>query len=472
MEMIDFKAFEMNRDGSLSEASYRYEGDESTGWRILRDGDPHLELPPGYRLLRSLQCGICSTDLARHHYSYPLPQIIGHEVVAEDGEGSVVATEINASHLATGSPLAEKCPFCSRGLPTHCPDRLTLGIDRLPGGFSPWILVPTRNVAVIPDGLNMKASILIEPFAAAIHAARRLDLRGASRVGVLGVGRLGLLIIAALNVTRDASAGEFTIEAIDKNQDRLKRAAALGADETWDDASAIAAESGQSAPFDVVVEATGSVGGFQIALSLSSREVHIKSTTGLETLGFRHLTALVVDEISFGCLESVLDDGASGIADFGEQAVILGAAVSSEALERHGMQVTTVEDVGSLLRPDDGGVQADVVVVDSIEGLDLAVRPWPDIERGLVKPKGRVLVADTNQAREGLLASILDRGIRLTTSRCGDFAVAIPAMLALQGKGINLGGIITDSFPVQVLPEAFERARSPESIKVTVLHER
>ncbi|MFC1889592.1 hypothetical protein ACFL4G_07530, partial [Thermodesulfobacteriota bacterium] len=146
-------------------------------------------------------------------------------------------------------------------------------------------------------------------------------------------------------------------------------------------------------------------------------------------------------------------------------------------LDRAGLQVTTLDGVEALTgdpvrRPIAGGLQADLVVVDSIEALDRAIRPWPDLERGLVKPRGTILLADTNQERNGLLAPILDRGVRLTTSRCGDFGTAVPAMSALQEKGVDLGRIVTDIFPVQALPKAFERARSPESIKVMVLHDR
>ena len=480
MENLDFKALETRRDGSFGEASYRFEGDSTTGWRIIRNDLVHLEIPAGYHLLKSLRCGICSTDLSRHHLPFPLPQVIGHEVIAEDNGGRVVASEINASHLATGSPLAEECPFCRQGLPTHCPERLVLGIDRLPGGFSPWILVPAANIIDIPEGLDETVSVLIEPFAAALHAVRRLDLHGASRVAVLGVGRLGLLIVAALNAARDDAAGAVKIEAIDRNRDRLDQAASLGADETWSDTSDISAGPGSPPPFDIVVEATGSVEGLRIALSLASREVHIKSTTGLETFGVRHLTELVVDEVDLDRFEPGLERGSFTPPDCDGTAIILGSAASSVAarpLDRAGIQVIKFDSIDDLRRDSNRrplacDLQADIVIVDSIEALDHALRPWPDLERGLVKPRGMILLADTNQEREGLLSPILDNGIRLTTSRCGDFNKAIPAMVALQEKGFDLGGIVTDNFPAQALPEAFERARSPESIKVTVLHDR
>jgi len=72
----------------------------------------------------------------------------------------------------------------------------------------------------------------------------------------------------------------------------------------------------------------------------------------------------------------------------------------------------------------------------------------------------------------GLKTSILDDKIKITTSRCGDFLQAIPAMKTLLEAGIDLGDIITDTMPVSELPAAFERARSSNSLKVVVNHRR
>ena len=54
--------------------------------RLARDDAPYLELGPGYRLLRTSHCGICSTDLARHRLPFALPQVTGHEIVARETE--------------------------------------------------------------------------------------------------------------------------------------------------------------------------------------------------------------------------------------------------------------------------------------------------------------------------------------------------------------------------------------------------
>ena len=96
MTAHEFEAFEYGADQSFASARYRLEGDERQGWRVMRDGVEALALGPGYRALRTRVCGVCSTDLARHFLPFPLPQVIGHEVVAVDDHGRRFVVEINA----------------------------------------------------------------------------------------------------------------------------------------------------------------------------------------------------------------------------------------------------------------------------------------------------------------------------------------------------------------------------------------
>ncbi len=478
MNALDFSALEYTKDATFRQALYRYEGDAETGWRILREGKEYLVLPEGYRLLKSTRCGVCSTDLARHNLPYSLPQITGHEVIAEDESGKAVAAEINASHHATGSPLAEACPFCRQGLPTHCPDRLTLGIDRLPGGFAPWILVPEHNVVEVPTTVGSDVSVLLEPFAAAVHATEQIDLDGLERVAVLGAGRLGLLIVAALRGRREKMEGAFSIEAIDRHRERLRVAAALGADRVWEDSEAVVAGARGHPPFEVVFESTGSPLGLEVALGLASREVHLKSTTGLASMGFAHATELVVDEVALGPLGKEQALPAPSPRGPMRIALICGSGIPAEvvqAIERAGYRTVRIQGEDDLRRASEevrsGDVpQASLAVVESIESVDRLLRPWPDREQGIIRPTGRILVADVGQARVGLLSPILERGINIGTSRCGDFRRALPIMQTLLDKGIDLGALVTETLPASELPAAFKRARSPGNIKVVVAH--
>jgi len=207
----NFRAFEYTSQDSFIESEYRFTGDTPTGWTITRNGREHLALGPGYRLLRTMYCGICSTDLARIHLPFSLPQVIGHEAVAADpATGRDYVVEINDNCAARGDRSPEI--FCASGLATHCPDRMVLGIDRLPGGFGPWLLAPV-NACVPVEGLALRTAALAEPFAAALHAVGTSRPRAGDSVAVVGPGRLGLLIIAALSSCR-AAAGGFTVTAL------------------------------------------------------------------------------------------------------------------------------------------------------------------------------------------------------------------------------------------------------------------
>ena len=127
-DSISFTAPEYQADGSFRPVPYVF-ARRSGGWDILRDGVLHEQVGTGYVAVRSEICGICSTDLARRFLPYPLPQIIGHEVLGRH-EGRRVVVEINASHAARG--LATECGFCNGGMPSQCPERITLVINRLP----------------------------------------------------------------------------------------------------------------------------------------------------------------------------------------------------------------------------------------------------------------------------------------------------------------------------------------------------
>ena len=66
MSTFEFDAFDYQADQSFTRARYRFEGSPENGWHIDRDDQRILKLGPGYRALRVRECGVCSTDLARH----------------------------------------------------------------------------------------------------------------------------------------------------------------------------------------------------------------------------------------------------------------------------------------------------------------------------------------------------------------------------------------------------------------------
>jgi len=344
---MEFKAKELTKEGKLEVANYSYipiadsiEKDpfslfckysvRPSQWQIKRNGEDWMILNGNYRILQSVACGICSTDLDRVYFPFPLPQIIGHELVAryfvsgennpKSGEWHYVCVEINDSHLAHNEEKKELCAYCSKDLDPQCPARITFGIDRLPGGFAPYALAPVNSIFEIPRSLNLETAVLTEPFAAALHGVEMSSPKNGDVVAVLGPRRLGNLIIAALNGYRQRKQLNFEIVAVSRHNSQLKLAKSLGADrlinnkvkdedekhaEGKSNSDGITMVNGNEegvlhGKFDLVFDTTASPIGFELALQMckTGGVVHLKSTHGKEVMGLEQLTAMVVDEIS------------------------------------------------------------------------------------------------------------------------------------------------------------------------------
>lgn len=470
MTTVRFDALEYHADRTFAPAAYRFAGDERSGWRIERGGRPLLELGPGYRLLRVRQCGVCATDLARHWLPFPLPQVIGHEVLAVDDAGRRFVVEINASHRARAVP--HDCAFCRAGLPTHCPERTTLGIDTLPGGFGQWILAPVEACIEVPPVLPDATAVLVEPFAAALHAVQTVAPRAGDTVAVLGPRRLGMLVIAALAAVRAgrgaAGAGGFAVAAVVRRPELGALARELGADTVH-----APDEPGLRLRFDVVVDTTGAPDGLEAAVAMARREVHVKSTHGRPAGGLRHLTELVVDELAIAPLQpDMLPRPLPGSAPLrlawlaaGEPPGWLGA--------RADVRRGTPSQLAAHWAAAGGGLpRADVAVADCAAMVDAAIRPGDPAAASLLRPRGTVLLAPSaGVAGSPLLAAIATRALRLGSSRCGDFRQALALLAATPGLHRLGDRLVTHRFGAHDLARAFATAAAPACVKAVVVHD-
>lgn len=475
MTAVTFDALDYCADRTFAPARYRIEGEEQRGWRVFRDGTRVLELGPGFRLLRTRECGVCSTDLARHFLPFPLPQVTGHEVIACDADGRRYVVEINASHVARG--MSDGCAFCRDGLPTHCPQRLVLGIHDLPGGFGPWILAPIAACLEVPAAIPDSAAVLVEPLAAALNAASTATPRPGDRVAVLGPRRLGLLLVAALAAARArmrAAGSDFAIVALGRDPTLLPRAREFGATA----AHAIDGDGGKlaDASFDVVFDTTGNPDALSLAVRLARREVHLKSTHGRPSCGLARLTELVVDELALERLPDAmpapdrapwqrLRTGARPrVAWLAPQAPPAWLTEHAEVRRGDAAALAAHYDQAT-----EGLPRADVAVASAAE-IDAAIRPRAGREEALIRPRGSVLLHPATPTSSPLVAAIARRGLRLSSSRCGDFRVALAA-LAGDAELRRIGErLITHRFAAADLPRAFAVAQSRACIKAVVTH--
>lgn len=239
---------------------------------------------PGEALVRVSLSGVCGTDIELTRGYYPYAGIIGHEFVGvvescpEPGwVGRRVVGEIN---VACGS-----CEPCALGNRTHCAARTVLGISGRDGCHAQYVSLPVENLLPVPDGVADEAAVFTEPLAAAVEILQQVHVRPTDRVLVVGAGRLGQLIARVLKLS---GAGLHVVARHDNQRELL---AAAGVE-------AIAEDGAAPRSYDIVVEATGSFSGFELARSaVRPRGTFVLKSTYHGSVEL-DLSPLVVDEIT------------------------------------------------------------------------------------------------------------------------------------------------------------------------------
>ena len=185
---------------------------------------------PGQVLLAVRAAGICGTDLHIYHDEYPTqpPVVLGHELagdVAAVGEGVTGVAPGDRVTTETYFHLCGTCRFCRGGQPNLCPERRSIG-SGVNGGFAPYVVVPERNVHLLPEGLSFLEAALTEPLACVVHGALELPKVTAGDVAVVaGPGAIGLLTLQAAR----AAGASVIVLGTGVDHRRLDLARELGA---------------------------------------------------------------------------------------------------------------------------------------------------------------------------------------------------------------------------------------------------
>ena len=243
------------------------------GPRDLRfvDREPLLLGPTDVRV--EIACsGICGTDL--HVYigmvfGSPIsePRPFGHEFA-----GRVTEVGHDVSTLAVGDRVTAipnspcgKCALCRSGRAPVCQNRVTFRS----GAFAPSIVAPAQNVYRLPDNVSDRLGALTEPFACAVRAVDRSELRSGDRVCVIGGGPIGLFALAVAK----ASGASLAIVSEPRSY-RRDMAKALGADLVVDptetDLTEAVRDLTDGIGADVVFEAVGTPRTIESALSVAA----------------------------------------------------------------------------------------------------------------------------------------------------------------------------------------------------------
>ena len=239
----------------------------------------------GEALVRVIQAGICATDLQLAQGYMGFQGVLGHEFVGivdeaphhPDLVGKRVVGEINAA--------CRVCPVCQSGRLTHCPHRTTLGIDRRDGAFADYLALPAENLYPLPDEITNDQAVFTEPLAAACQILEQVSIDISDRILVIGDGKLGLLCAQVLHRTG------CRLTVLGRHPEKLQILADRNIHTSQDPASL-------SPGFDIVVEATGTPGGFALACQYVRPRgtIVLKSTYHGQTAV--DMTALVVHEIT------------------------------------------------------------------------------------------------------------------------------------------------------------------------------
>jgi threonine dehydrogenase-like Zn-dependent dehydrogenase len=248
-----------------------------------RRADPPVEA--GDTLLRVRMAGICATDLEITKGYMGFAGIPGHEFVA-DVVSSSDANLVGKRVVGEINVVCGRCDLCQSGLSSHCRNRTVLGILGRDGAFADYVRMPAVNLHVLPKSVDDDAAVFVEPLAAAFQVLKQIKLDGRKWVTVLGDGRLGLLVAQVL---RDAGC---PVRVIGKHPDKLALC------EKWSIRSRPLADIVPRHDQDVVVDCTGSAGGFEIAMQM----VRPRGTIVLKTTAAAgkplNLAPLVIDEIN------------------------------------------------------------------------------------------------------------------------------------------------------------------------------
>lgn len=243
----------------------------------------------GEALIRVTLAGICNTDfeITKGYMGYN--GILGHECVGiveeiNDEDKSLLNKRV-VSEISYGCEKPD-CPYCAEKLYRHCPERHTLGIWQKDGCFAEYFTMPINVLFEVPENVSDEQAVFVEPLAAALEITEQLHIKPFEKVIVLGDGKLGIITALTLNSLN------LDVTLVGKHQNKLDIAKAQGVK------TCLLNDFNVEKIYDVVVEATGSISGFETALALTKpRGVLVLKSTIAASKEF-NLAPIVIDEIT------------------------------------------------------------------------------------------------------------------------------------------------------------------------------
>jgi threonine dehydrogenase-like Zn-dependent dehydrogenase len=217
---------------------------------------------PGQVRVKTMACGICSTDLLmingwqRTRY----PAIPGHE-----WSGVVEAVGDGVDPFLVGRPCVAENVLKDGG---------EVGFEH-PGGYGEYLVTDADNIYLLPPDFPVEIGALIEPMAVCLHALHRLRLENKDSALIFGDGPVGLITLLLLRYV-----GLHEVVVVGGYPYRLNLAKTLGADHVFDynclgadQTARLRQVTGKT--YSTILEASGSTLALQMAMGLASHGAKI-----------------------------------------------------------------------------------------------------------------------------------------------------------------------------------------------------
>jgi (R,R)-butanediol dehydrogenase / meso-butanediol dehydrogenase / diacetyl reductase len=215
----------------------------------------------GEVVLEVTRAAICGTDAAEWDHGPILCRpgvVLGHEFIGRVVDrGSEVSALEAGDRVVSGAGIScGRCRWCLIGRTNLCAEYRTLGLQ-VDGGLAELVTSPAAICRRVPDACDDDSAAMAQPLAVALHAVSRVAQTPDEAVAIIGTGGIGSFIVAAAS----SRATDGRVVAIDIDDERLRTAAALGADATVNasghDLGQLLLELTDGAGFDVVIESSG-----------------------------------------------------------------------------------------------------------------------------------------------------------------------------------------------------------------------
>ncbi|MBQ7733808.1 MAG: alcohol dehydrogenase catalytic domain-containing protein [Synergistaceae bacterium] len=179
-------------------------------------------------LVKIKASGICGSDVGIYHgtnAAATYPRVIGHEIVGEIVEvgPNVKTRKVGERVIIDQVTACGHCYACRKSRPNVCQNLQVRGVH-IDGGYREFMAVPEKDCYVIPDFLEYRDAVMIEPTTIAVQACSRAQLESEDDVLIIGAGALGSSLLRIVKLFNPHS-----IIMADIDEARLDEALSKGA---------------------------------------------------------------------------------------------------------------------------------------------------------------------------------------------------------------------------------------------------